>query len=707
MGNRIRHFVGVESSEQLAFIDELHKLGLSSSIELPELVVVGDQSTGKSSVLQAITEVSFPVKQDTCTRFPVQISFRQTAEVTVPPVKATITPGRLTEKDDAFLARTKGFCMESEALTQEALKDMIDKAAECIFEKDMAKSDRLSDAVLRIERSGPDEMHWTIVDLPGLIRNGTSTKVPVPPNGTLANGSSATHNGVPSATDGAIAEALVREYMQNERNIVLLVVDDVDVRRQRSLEIAQSIPGLQSRSIGVLSKCDKREEGSGEWMVSLLQNNRIPNVPHLDHGWFGIRNRRPIESNFTDAERDEAEEREFARPPWRDAPKDRFGIRALMNYVDRERRVQLQKGMPQIIAEIRQKLKECEDELTKMGEARTSPGAQRSFVWQFCAKMQEMTEAALRGRYQTIASVDHRVKLRYLIQERLEEFGAAVYPIQEFNAPFNSYETELMNLRSHDHRFWEDRIQKAGGLYSLIYSEAMVSRGTSLPGSVHPDVEETVFRMMSAHWERYARDAVEDAKLRVKDSYNILLQLAIPNNRVRLEVSKLISGQLEDWNKDIDKALRELVEDNQIRPLFTGNPEFKQSIGYAEKLRNHIFNGGMKEGPDSENTSHEGKYLSSLLNNILQTKAKLEAYYHIAVFRFVDNVATQVVERHVLGPKCPLRAVSSETFTRLDDDELNRVAAEDRADASQRQRLERAKDGYRKALGRWEQLSVL
>ncbi|KAL4814088.1 P-loop containing nucleoside triphosphate hydrolase protein [Aspergillus spinulosporus] len=705
MGNRIRHFVGVESSEQLAFIDELHKLGLSSTIELPELVVVGDQSTGKSSVLQAITEISFPVKQDTCTRFPVQISFRQTATVAVPAVKATITPGRLTAKDDAFRERTKDFCMESEALTQEVLRDMIDKATKCIFEKDMAKSDRLSDAVLRIERSGPDEMHWSIVDLPGLIRNGGLTKGP--PNGTLANGSSSTHHAVPSDTDGAISEALVREYMQNERNIILLVIDDVDVRRQRSLEIVQSIPGLQSRSIGVLSKCDKREEGSGEWMVSLLQNNRIPNVPHLDHGWFGIRNRRPIESHLTDAERDEAEEREFSRASWRDAPKDRFGIRALMNYVDRERRVQLQKGMPQIIAEIRQKLKECEDELAKMGEARTSPGAQRSFVWQFCSRMQEMAEAALRGRYQAIASVDPKVRLRYLIQQLLEKFSDEVWPVQESSVRYGLYENDLRHLRSSDPRTWEETIRGAENIYSFIYNEATLRRGTSLPGSVHPDVEETVFRKMSEHWERYARDAVEDAKLRVKDCYNILIQLAIPNNRVRLEVSKLISKQLEDWNKDADNALRELIEDNQTRPLFTLEPQFKMKIGYADELRNRILNGSVKEDPDSEGTLREGKYLSSLLSNVLQTKAKLETYYERAVFRFVDNVAIQVVERHVLGPKCPLRAVSFETFTRLDDDELNKVAGEDKVDISTRQRLERSRDGYRKALARWEQLSVL
>jgi hypothetical protein len=37
MGTRPRHFTGVESSEQLAFIDELQALGLSSTINLPEV----------------------------------------------------------------------------------------------------------------------------------------------------------------------------------------------------------------------------------------------------------------------------------------------------------------------------------------------------------------------------------------------------------------------------------------------------------------------------------------------------------------------------------------------------------------------------------------------------------------------------------------------------------------------------------------------
>lgn len=38
-GKRIRHFVGVESSKQLAFIDDLHRLGLSRTVDLPEVCI--------------------------------------------------------------------------------------------------------------------------------------------------------------------------------------------------------------------------------------------------------------------------------------------------------------------------------------------------------------------------------------------------------------------------------------------------------------------------------------------------------------------------------------------------------------------------------------------------------------------------------------------------------------------------------------------
>ena len=44
-----------------------------------QLVVVGDQSSGKSSVLQAITKLPFPVDDKMCTRFATEVALQRSA----------------------------------------------------------------------------------------------------------------------------------------------------------------------------------------------------------------------------------------------------------------------------------------------------------------------------------------------------------------------------------------------------------------------------------------------------------------------------------------------------------------------------------------------------------------------------------------------------------------------------------------------------
>ena len=59
-------------------IDKLFECGVGDYIDLPQLVVVGDQSSGKSSVLEGLTNLPFPHDSGLCTRFATQITFRRT-----------------------------------------------------------------------------------------------------------------------------------------------------------------------------------------------------------------------------------------------------------------------------------------------------------------------------------------------------------------------------------------------------------------------------------------------------------------------------------------------------------------------------------------------------------------------------------------------------------------------------------------------------
>ncbi|KAL8996228.1 MAG: hypothetical protein Q9169_004206 [Polycauliona sp. 2 TL-2023] len=74
-------------------IDELRSCGADTDIgSLPELVIVGDQSAGKSSLLQRLTDIPFPVANRLCTRFPTRIVSRRTPnndEV----IKISLEPG--------------------------------------------------------------------------------------------------------------------------------------------------------------------------------------------------------------------------------------------------------------------------------------------------------------------------------------------------------------------------------------------------------------------------------------------------------------------------------------------------------------------------------------------------------------------------------------------------------------------------------------
>lgn len=81
-------------------IDKLFACNVGEYINLPQLVVVGDQSSGKSSVLEGLTKLKFPRSAGLCTRFATQIIFRRDPTLTERTIRGSIIFASGTDNDD-------------------------------------------------------------------------------------------------------------------------------------------------------------------------------------------------------------------------------------------------------------------------------------------------------------------------------------------------------------------------------------------------------------------------------------------------------------------------------------------------------------------------------------------------------------------------------------------------------------------------------
>lgn len=74
---------GLGDPLMLERIDKLIACGIGNLIDLPQIVVIGDQSSGKSSVLAGLIRKDLPRDSGLCTRFATHIIFRRAEEVKI------------------------------------------------------------------------------------------------------------------------------------------------------------------------------------------------------------------------------------------------------------------------------------------------------------------------------------------------------------------------------------------------------------------------------------------------------------------------------------------------------------------------------------------------------------------------------------------------------------------------------------------------
>ena len=151
----------LEGYEQFReFMDKLAESGVDDYVDLPMIAVMGDTSSGKSSLLSNISLVELPSSDTLTTRCPIRLQMRN-AKTRTACVKVVWKDK--PEKGDAdFAERTVG---------EENWNDITDIIAEAqahIIEKsgkDVARD------IVCVDMKGPHCENLTLIDLPGIVRS--------------------------------------------------------------------------------------------------------------------------------------------------------------------------------------------------------------------------------------------------------------------------------------------------------------------------------------------------------------------------------------------------------------------------------------------------------------------------------------------------------------------------------------------------------
>ncbi|KAL8684384.1 MAG: hypothetical protein Q9224_006388 [Gallowayella concinna] len=241
-----------------------------------------------------------------------------------------------------------------------------------------------SNDFLKIEVTGPDQQHLSVVDVPGIFRKITE--------------------GVTTQSDIENVRAMVERYMANPRSIILAVVPaNVDIATQEILDMAKVQDPEERRTLGVLTKPDLVDEGAEDNVLNLLQGT----THKLSLGWYMVKN--PGQQDLKRGEnfdRHAAEKAFFKNHAiWSKVEKDKVGVDSL-----RLRLVELLTAIVRM--DVIQQLKKNEKTLKALGPSRAKADEQQRYLLELADRYHQTTVQALEAHYGSADVFDSDTLLR-------------------------------------------------------------------------------------------------------------------------------------------------------------------------------------------------------------------------------------------------------------------------------------------------------
>ncbi|KAL8947042.1 MAG: hypothetical protein Q9222_006633 [Ikaeria aurantiellina] len=360
--------------------DVFTTVGVQNPIDLPQIAVVGSQSSGKSSVLENIVGRDFlPRGTGIVTRRPLILQLINRSAPNPHQNQVNGVNGDMKTSDKENNIEEWGEFLH---IPGQKFHDF-NKIREEIVKETESKTGRnagISPAPINLRIYSPNVLTLTLVDLPGL------TKVPV--------------GDQPRDIEKQIKDMVLKQIQKPNAIILAVTAANTDLANSDGLKLAREVDPEGQRTIGVLTKVDLMDEGTD--VVDILAGRIIPlrlgYVPVVNRGQRDIENRKAIsfalenEKNFFENHRAYRNKSTYCGTPY---------LAKKLNLI---LMMHIKNTLPDIKARISSSLQKYSVELGQLGDSML--GNSSNIVLQIITEFCNEYRTVLDGNNQELSSIE-------------------------------------------------------------------------------------------------------------------------------------------------------------------------------------------------------------------------------------------------------------------------------------------------------------
>ena len=595
-------------------IDQLRAVGIEKDIQIPQIAVMGDQSSGKSSVLESVSGIPFPRGSGLVTRCATELRMKKAPQGTA--WSATIKLS-WSQPQPSSAGKVDSYEEIGERISKLTEALLLARGTHATFEAEHS---------IVIDLIAPNVPDLTVIDLPGIVR----TQVTGQTGDVMKD-----------------VDHLLDRYLKQERTIILCVIpSNVDIATVDILERAHKVDPEGVRTIGVLTKPDTIGEGNEEEVLQVVQGLRKP----LKLGYLMVKNRsqKQIDDGITLIDARDLEMSFFNHHShFSTVNASFFGVENLMSRLTSVLVARIQEGLPSMRKEISMLKEKTVGELNEMGQAPPTDEAEvRAMMIKLSQQVSGIMGEAVKGEYSNgiFGSSDMRMMAQIRADDGPHEvFRKAVLACK----PIAEWEVECLR------------------------KQIASMRGRELPGFLNWKVFDLLLKQAVRLWKEPALKLLQSIKVIVENVCDAVIETAVPQYRsLAAGMKQIVQNEVEKRSTFVRKTILEQwlsVESDaftlQVEFFELYNQKkverFQQAFDQMSAGPNPMFDQMFYQGGDEATDQARQKMTewykqthsvgdrTNEHHEAEDMKMLLESYWKTAVDRAIDSMCMKV-DQHVI-----------------------------------------------------------